>query len=118
MTQAKLIVLSVENKPGAVATAIGALAEAEVNLLSIFGWSPQGVLQVIVDNPAKATAVLDRLGIAWSQEQAEIAELPNKPGALHTYLADLATKGVNLRSLSGFASADDQKSFVVWTAEK
>lgn len=118
MARATMIVLSVEDKPGTVAAAIAALAEANINLVSVLGWAPQGVLQLVVENPTDATGVLEKLGIAWSGEQAEVVELANKPGALHTYLAELAEQGVNLRSLSGFGSADGQKSYVVWTAEK
>lgn len=117
MAKAKLIVLSVEDKPGTVAAAIASLAEAKVNILSIFGWAPQGQLQIIVDNPRRAFKTLAKLGISCKEEQAEVVELPNKPGSLHGYLTKLAKKGVNLRSLSGFGSKTGRKSYLVWTAE-
>lgn len=98
-----------------VAAAIAALAEANINLVSVLGWAPQGVPQLSVETPTDATGVPEKLGIAWSGEQAEIVESANTPGALHTCRAE---QGVNLRSLSGFGSAERRKSHVVWTAEK
>ena len=117
MSNAKLLVLSVQNRPGAVADALAALSEAGIGLRSILGWAPQNVLQLVVTDPAAAGEVLAGRGIAFTEHDAQIVELANQPGALHTYLATLARDSVNLRSLSGFASADGQASFVVWTAE-
>lgn len=117
MAKAKLIVLKVEDKPGAVAGAIAALSAAGVNILSIFGTAPQGDLQLIVDNPRKAAKALAAAGTAHSEAKAEVVELPNKPGSLHAYLEKLARKGVNLRSICGTASKEARKSVVVWTAE-
>ena len=117
MSSAKLLVLSVQNRPGAVADALAALSEAGIGLRSILGWAPQNVLQLVVTDPAAAGDVLAGHGIAFTEHDAQIVELANQPGALHTYLAALARDFVNLRSLSGFASADGQVSYVVWTAE-
>ncbi len=47
----------------------------------------------------------------------DMAELPNKPGSLHAFLAKLAKKGVNLRSISGTSGKSGRKSVVVWTAD-
>ena len=117
MSNAKLLVLSVQNRPGAVADALAALSEAGIGLRSILGWAPQNVLQLVVTDPATAGEVLAGHGIAFTEHSAQIVELANQPGALHTYLAALARDSVNLRSLSGFASADGQISHVLWTAE-
>jgi len=119
MAKAKLIVVKVEDKPGTVATAIAALSEAGVNILSIFGWTQasQGNLQLVVDNPRKAIKALTAATIAYSEAKANMVEIPNKPGSLHAYLQKLAKKGVNLRSISGISSKSGRKSVVVWTAE-
>jgi hypothetical protein len=116
--KAKLIKLSVEDKPGAVAKVLAALADANINILSIFGWAPRGILQLIVDNPKKAVSALKTHGIAVEEDRAEFVELANKPGALHAYLSKLAKKGVNLRTLSGVGGRSGRTSYIVWTAEK
>ena len=117
MAKAKLIVLDVQDKPGAVASAIGALAETGVNIVSILGWGPQGIVQLIVDNPRKAVKALNAAGTTYTEAKAELVEMPNKPGSLHTYLTKLAKKGVNLRSISGTSTKSGSKSVLMWTAE-
>ncbi len=117
MAKAKQIVIKVEDRPGTVAAAIAALAEAGVNIMSIYGSSPQGDLQLVVDNPRKAAKALAAAGTAYSEAKAEVVELPNKPGSLHAYLQKLARKGVNLRSISATSSKGARKSVVVWTAD-
>ena len=117
MAKARLIVLDVEDKPGAVAAAAAVLSEAGINIVSIFGWGPQGVVQLVVDNPRKAMKALTAAGVAHSEAKAEMAEMPNKPGSLRTFLAKLAKKGVNLRSINGTSAKSGRKSVVVWTAD-
>ena len=117
MAKTRLIVLKVEDKPGAVAAAAAVLSEAGINIESIFGWGPQGVLQLVVDNPRKAMKALAKANIAHSEAKAEMAEMPNKPGSLHAFLAKLAKKGVNLRSISGASAKSGRKSVVIWTAD-
>ena len=117
MAKTKLIVLDVQDKPGAVAAATAALSGAGVNIQSIFGWGPQGVVQLVVDNPRKAAKALAAAAITHSEAKAETAEVPNKPGSLHALLAKLAKKGVNLRSIIGTSTKAGRKSVVVWTAD-
>ena len=117
MAKAKLIVIKVEDKPGAVAAAVAVLSAAKVNIETIFGYGPQGDLQLIVDNPRNAIKALKASGVAFSEGKAEVVEMPNKPGSLHAYLSKLAKKGVNLRSISGMSGTSARKAILVWTAE-
>ena len=119
MPKAKLIAITVEDKPGTVAAAIAALSSAGINILSIFGWTQasQGNLHLVVDNPRKAMKTLAAAAVAHSEAKAEVVELPNKPGSLHAYLEKLAKKGINLRSICATSSKSARKSVVVWTAD-
>jgi hypothetical protein len=118
MTKAKLISVAVEDRPGTVAATISSLADAKISVLSVFGWAPQGILQLVVDNPEAAVDVLKQHGIAFEEGEAEVVEMADKPGMLHAYLTELANDGVNLRSLSGFGGGNGERSYVIWTAEK
>jgi hypothetical protein len=111
MAKVKLITLNVKDKPGSIADAIQALAEAGVSVRSVFGWGPDGVVQLTVDDSRKATKALRASGAEFSAAKAEVVELVDKPGTLHAYLAKLAKKGVNLRSI---ASSDGKT--LVWTS--
>lgn len=117
MAKSKLILLKVQDKPGTVAEATGVLAEAGVNILSIFGWAPQGIVQLTVDNSTKALKALKAAGTPHSVATAERTELRNAPGSLHAYLTKLAKKGVNLRSIAATSAKSGDKSVIVWTAE-
>lgn len=100
MAKVRLIVLNVKDKPGAVAEAIRSLAEAGVNVRSVFGWAPDRVVQLTVDDMRKAARALRASGTDFVEAKAEVVELADKPGTLHAYLAKLAKKGMNLRSIA------------------
>ena len=117
MAKAKLIVLELPNRPGAAAGATAVLSDAGVNIQSIFGWGPDGVVQLVVDNPRKAAKALAGAGVTYSEANAETAELPNKPGALNGHLAKLAKKGVNVRSIIATTTKAGRKAVVVWTTD-
>jgi len=115
MSKVKLFTIAVADRPGTVASAIRSLAAAGVNVLSVLGWGPAGVVEIVTDNPVRAKKALDTVGVAHQQGSAEIVELPNKPGALLTFLDGLAKKNVNLRSLCATTSKGGRKAVLVWT---
>jgi hypothetical protein len=117
MAKATLIVLELPNQPGAAAAVARVLAKAGVNILSIFGWGPQGVVQILVDSPRKATKALAAAGTSYSEARAEVVELANKPGTLLAYLEKLAKKGANLRSLCATSNKSSRKAVVVSTMD-
>ncbi len=117
MAKVKQIVLRVEDRPGTVAAAIRGLSGAGVNILSIVGWSPQGVVQLVTDNPRKAAKALTASGTTFSEATAAVAELPNRPGALLAHLDKLAKKGVNLQTIHAASAKSAKKAVVVWTTD-
>jgi hypothetical protein len=117
MAKTKLIELMLENRPGSVAAVTKVLAGAGVNILSIFGSGPLGVVQLVVDDPKKAGKALSAAAIAFKMAKGDMAELPNKPGSLHGLLAKLAKKGVNLRSIAAASTKAGRKSVVVYTTD-
>ena len=116
MAKAVQLNLSVADRPGSVADAIRALAGAKVNILSILGWNASGTLQLVLDNPRAAKKALDASGIKYTESSAEVEKVSNKPGALLKYLEKLASKGINLSTISATTSKNATKAVVVWTA--
>lgn len=117
MTQVKAFVFSVANRPGTIAAAIEALAKAKVNVTSIMGWNPAGIVQVTTDNAAGARQALQSANVQFSEGDAETVELSNEPGTLHKHLAQLAERGVNIRSICGAHSNGQSPATLTWTSE-
>ena len=117
MAKAKIIVLKLEDRPGALAGVAGTLAAAGVNIQSVLGWGSEGTVQLVVDSPKKAMKALASAGVSHSEGKGEMAELANKPGSLHAHLKKLAKKGVNLRSITATTTKGGRKSVVIWTTD-
>ncbi|HYL46049.1 MAG TPA: hypothetical protein VEU52_03395 [Candidatus Limnocylindrales bacterium] len=119
MAKTKLISITVDNKPGAVASIAKTLGDAKVNLLSLLATAhgPAGTVQLVTANPAQARKALDSARISYQEIPAEEYELANKPGALASCLEKLAAKGTNLNSICATTSKAGKKAVLVYTVE-
>jgi hypothetical protein len=119
MAKTKLISITVDNKPGAVASIAKTLGDAKVNILSLLATShgPAGTVQFVTANPAQARKTLDSARISYQEIPAEEHELANKPGALAACLAKLAAKGTNLSAICATTSKGGKKATLVYAAE-
>jgi hypothetical protein len=117
MARVRQLIITVEDRPGTVAAAIKSLAAAKINILSILGWNPSGVVQLITDNPRAAKKALEAAHVSCTEAAADVVEISNKPGALLELFEKLAKKNVNLRSLCATTSKASRKTTVVWAAE-
>ena len=120
MAKTKLISITVDNKPGAVASIAKTLGDAKVNILSLLATShgPAGTVQFVTANPAQARKALDSARISYEEIAAEEYEVANKPGALAACLAKLAAKGTNLGSICATTSKAGKKAVVVYAVER
>jgi hypothetical protein len=119
MAKTKQFIVTVENRPGAVAEIAKTLGNAKVNILSLLGRADEtsGTVQLVVDDARRAKKALDESGLTYQETTAEEYELPNKPGALAQYLDKLKAKGVNLNSICATASKGGKKAVVVYTVD-
>jgi hypothetical protein len=119
MARIKQLTISVENRPGAVATIARTLGDAKVNILSLLGSAQgtSGTIHFIVEDTRRAKKTLDEAKLAYRETVAEELELPNKPGALAQALEKLAAKGVNLNSIHATATKGGKKAVIVYTVE-
>ena len=119
MAKTKQFIVTVENRPGAVAEIAKTLGNAKVNILSLLGRADEtsGTVQLVVDDARRAKKALDESGLTYQETTAEEYEPPNKPGALAQYLDKLKAKGVNLNSICATASKGGKKrsSSTRWT---
>src|ERR1700745_6945 len=116
MAKTKQFIVTVENRPGAVAEMAKTLGNAKVNILSLLllgkAEETRGTVQLVVDDARRAKKALDESGLTYQEARAEEYELPNKPGALAQHLDKLAAKGVNLNSICATAPKGGKKAVV------
>jgi hypothetical protein len=108
------------NRPGNLARACAALADAEINIDAlategdIFG--SQGgemLVRMVVSDPGKAASVLAEEGAVAVKTDVLLIEGGNKPGMLSTIAKRLAAADVNIESIYLSAGADAQKCVVI-----
>ncbi len=88
------IQVSIEDKPGTMATLCSVLGKAGVNIVG--SMVTGGVVRMVVQDVPKATSALNGAGYKSSTKEVAAAELPNQPGALTTLARKIADKGVNI----------------------
>jgi len=122
MAKTKQFIVTVENRPGAVAEITRTLGTAKVNILSLLllgnAEDTRGTVQLVVDDARRAKKALDESGLTYQETAAEEYELPNKPGTLAQYLDKLAAKGINLNSICATAAKGGKRAVVVYTVDE
>lgn len=98
MAKAKQITVTLENRPGALALATGALGKAQVNILAFTAGTSgsEGYARFVVDSPARAKKAISQAGLSFSEQDVQLYDLADKPGALGAVTCKLANQGVNL----------------------
>lgn len=98
MAKAKQISVTLENRPGTLALAAGALGNAKVNILAFMTGTlgTEGYAKFVVDSPARAKKALSEAGFSVTEQSVQLFELPDKPGALADCAGKLAKKNFNI----------------------
>jgi len=96
----------VDNKPGALAEIVAALAARGINILalSLAEGIDHGYVRLLVDRPKEAVRVLSDTRHLFFTRDVLVARLPHQPGALASLLARWGAAGVNVEyAYSGIA---------------
>jgi len=108
------------NRPGSLAAACRALAEAGVNIEAlategdVFGSQGGEILvRMVVSDPSKAVTVLAEEGAVAVKADVLLIEGGNEPGMLAGIADRLATAEVNIESIYLSASADARRCMVI-----
>lgn len=94
------IVISLQNKPGALAKAAEVLGAAGVNFVGVgYVTGARGVMRVVADHSERALSALKaaKLKVKQTREVIELS-LPNRTGALGETARKLAKGRVNLEA--------------------
>ena len=108
------------NRPGSLAAACRALADADVNIDAlategdVFGSQGGEILvRMVVNDASKAVAVLAEEGAVAVKTDVLMIEGGNKPGMLAAIADRLATADVNIESVYLSASSDATRCVVI-----
>jgi hypothetical protein len=104
MPKAKQLTVSIENRPGTLASVADALGHAKVNILAFLSGASgaEGYVQLVVDDVNKAEDALEDGGFSYSVQDVLHIEVPNKPGALGGLARKLAANNIHITS--GYAT--------------
>lgn len=93
-----------ENKSGRLAEVCLTLGQHAINIraLCIADTSDFGILRLIVNDPEKATAVLQEAGFSVGSTAVIALQIPDRPGGLGGVLQKLEAAGVNVEYMYAF----------------
>jgi len=94
----KQLSVFIENKSGRVSEVTGVLGDANVNIrgFSVSDTAEFGILRLIVDKPAEASAALQGAGFTVREDDVICIDLPDVPGGLAGVLKLVSSAGVNI----------------------
>ncbi len=105
-----------ENKPGRLAAVTGILAKEKINIraTTIATSDTFGVINLIVDDPKRAQAVLSKAGMTVNLRAVLAVLIEDKPGGLDRLTQLLFKENININNAYGFVlESRDKAVFVV-----
>ena len=102
------LTLFLENKPGELARATSALAEAKVNIegISVADTTDIGLVQIVVSDLQAARTALMNAGIATTEQKVALLTIANRPGELARLATKLAEHKININYLYATNTAE------------
>lgn len=103
-----------ENETGGLADVADVLARAAVDLraLSLADEADFGILRLIVNDPDRATAVLQEAGYTVRRTPVVAVQVPDRPGGLATMLN--ALRGTAVEYMYAFVRKSGEQAMVVF----
>lgn len=94
-------VVRLDNRPGSLARLTELLAAAGVNIDALAAWGENGdgVVRLIVDQPAACARVLDDASLGFEERTVLSAMLANRPGELARVTRALADAAINIEAI-------------------
>ena len=105
-----LYTVSLRNEPGTFAKVAEAIARQGVDIRAVGGGGigGAGVVALITDNDDAARAALRGANCEFSEAEAIVAEVEDRPGTLAAATRALADAGVNVQGVLILQSMDDR----------
>ena len=112
----KEFTIRLEDRPGTLGKLCQALAEQNVNILAYQQFSYEkgkGSVRLVVDNPDKSRATLDRQRADYSETDVAKVTLANRPGELARVASRLGDQGININYGYSGAEPGANASFLI-----
>jgi len=96
-----VFIITPENRPGTLATALEAIAQRGVNVITGGGgtWGDSGAIALQTNDDEGTRAALQSSSVPFREVEAVAAWLDDKPGTLADAARRLANAGVNIEAL-------------------
>lgn len=109
-----------ENKPGRLAAVTQVLAKEKINIraTTIATSDTFGVINLIVDDPARARAALTKAGMTVSLTPVLAVVIPDRPGGLNSLTQLLLAEQVNINNAYGFVLESSRKAVFVVSVDQ
>jgi hypothetical protein len=109
-----------ENKPGRLAAVTGILAREKINIraTTISTSDTFGVINLIVDDPARAEAALTKAGMTVSMSPVLAVVIPDQPGGLDRLTQLLLMENININNAYGFVLEGHRKAVFVVSVDR
>jgi hypothetical protein len=109
-----------ENKPGRLAAVTKILAKEKINIraTTIATSDTFGVINLIVDDPARAKTVLTQAGMTVNLNQVLAVVIPDQPGGLDKLTQLLLAEQININNAYGFVLEGHRKAVFVVSVDQ
>lgn len=116
----KQISVFVENKFGRLAEIIGILGKNNIDIsaLSIADTTDFGILRLIVNDPAKAEAVLREEGVTVKTTEVIAIGVQDTPGGLAAALEKLKENNISIEYMYAFIGKSEKGALVIVRVDK
>jgi len=111
----KQLVVTLDNRPGALATLCSELAKVAVNIEAVQAGEagPISPVRLIVSHVDVARKVCDNLGLKSVVEPALAVGLGHRPGSLGRLMRKMAAKGINVDYVYGTIEKGTRRALLI-----
>jgi hypothetical protein len=114
--KAEQISIFLENKSGRLAEVTDILARNGINIraLSLADTADFGIFRLIVNDPARAAALLKDSGFTLGKNEVVAVVVPDRPGGLAGILGTLRGKGINVEYMYAFVQKSEGNAVLIF----
>ena len=112
----KQLSIFVQNRSGKLASSLGVLRDSGIDIraLTIADTPDFGILRLLVDDPAKAEAVLHENGFLVQSTDVVVVPVRDERGGLASLLEPMAEAGVNIEYMYSLIACDAKDAYMVF----